>query len=338
MEFGVFHLMPVAPWTTEEETISRELDSMIFADELGFDEIWLAEHGGSDYGIIGSAALILAALATRTKNARLGTAVSVLPLHNPLRVAEEYAFIDQLSGGRLDLGVGRGYQPSEFARYGLNVSENRPRFQEALEIIKEAWTSEGEFEYDGTFYQITPTLVHPKPIQKPHPPLWIATGSIETMEWAGRQLIPYMAAPLLPHSVLNSRRDAFVNAAVEYGHPKDEAKRVADSFWLLKNVFVADSDQEARDACERSVMWYFEELNCRRMFEAPAEEQPYEYYLEGGGFFWGTPDRVTEQIKQCAEETSASRIICWFDHGGMDRAAVTKSLKLFAEKVMPNFK
>lgn len=338
MEFGTFHLMPVAPWTTEEETIQRETNAMRLADELGFDAVWLAEHQGSDYGMIGNAAVILAAVAASTKRIRLGTAVSVLPLHHPLRTAEEYAFVDQISGGRLELGVGRGYQPGEFTRYGLNVSENRVRFEESLEILKGAWTSEGEFEYDGMFYQIPPTTVHPKPLQKPHPPLWIATGSIETMEWAGRQLIPFMAAPLLPHAVLNGRREAFIRAATDAGHTAEDAQSTASDFWLLKSVFVADSDQEARDACERSFSWYFAELNARRMFEAPAEPQPYEFYLNPQSFFWGTPKRVRDTMQQAIAETGAKRIMCWFDHGGMDADALTHSLQLFADKVMPHFK
>ncbi len=338
MEFGTFHIMAVPPWTTEAQTVRTELDSMQLADELGFDAVWLAEHSGSDYGTISNAAVILAAAAQRTKRVRLGTAVSVLSLHHPLRVAEEYGFVDQMSGGRLELGVGRGYQPKEFSRYGLNVSENRPRFQEAIEVIKQAWTSEGEFEYDGMFYQIAPTHVHPKPVQKPHPPLWVAQGSIETMEWSGRQLIPFMAAPLLPNDVLLSRKEAYINAAVEYGHPADKARTVADSFWLLKNVFVAETDDKAKDLAERGLVWFYQELNSRRMFEAPAEEVSYDYYLKSHGFFWGSPERVADQIQQCVEETGNRRMICWFDHGGTPQEELNTALRLFAEKVMPRFK
>ncbi len=338
MEFSTFHILAVPPWTTEEKAIQTEMRSIRLADELGFDGVWMAEHSGSDYGTMSNPALMLAAAAACTKRVRLGTAVSIVPLHDPLRLAEEYALVDHLSGGRLELGVGRGYQPMEFNRYGVNISENRPRFQEIIEIIKAAWSSEGAFEYDGMFYQIPPTNVHPRPLQRPHPPMWIAQGSIETMEWAGRQLIPFMAAPLLPHNVLVSRKESYVRAAVEFGHPEAEARKTADSFWLLKNVFVADTDQQAKDYAERSLMWFFQELNSRRMFEAPADPQPYEFYLNSNGFFWGTPDRVADQIRKCAQETGGKRIICWFDHGGMDPEALDRCLQLFAEKVIPQFK
>ena len=153
MKFGQLHLFENPMGRTEKEIVDEQFDIMVRAEEFGFDSIWPAEHHFSEYGYCASPAVTLAALATRTQKVRLGTGVVVLPLNHPLRVAEDYALLDLLSGGRVDLGVGRGYQPHEFAGYGVDQTRSRDMFRESVELIQQAWTQE-RFSYEGEFYQV----------------------------------------------------------------------------------------------------------------------------------------------------------------------------------------
>ncbi|MBI3967612.1 MAG: LLM class flavin-dependent oxidoreductase, partial [Chloroflexi bacterium] len=135
---------------------------------MGFDQIWVAEHHFTRYGSVPSTLTFAAYVAARTKRIRIGTAVVLLPFWNPLLVAEEAAMVDILSDGRLDLGVGRGYQWHEYQRFNIPMEESRGRFTESLEIIKKAWT-EKAFDYEGQYFQLNGVNVLPKPLQKPHP-------------------------------------------------------------------------------------------------------------------------------------------------------------------------
>ena len=185
MYFGMLHLFE-NPMGKSEHTIVREqLALMRAAEGLGFDSVWPAEHHFSEYGYCASPALSLAAIASQTHTLRLGTGVVVLPLNHPLRVAEDFAMLDLMSDGRVDLGVGRGYQPTEFRGYSIDVQHTRQMFDEGIQVLKQAWTQE-KVNFQGTYYQCTDVPVRPKPLQKPHPPIWMACLSPETFHLAGR--------------------------------------------------------------------------------------------------------------------------------------------------------
>ena len=141
------------------------------ADEVGFHAVWLAEHHFSSYGICPSLGVLAAAVARETRRVRIGTGVVIAPFAHPIRIAEEFGMVDILSGGRLDFGLGRGYQPKEFRGLGVSMEKTRERFDEALEVIRRAWT-EDVVSFEGEFYRVPGLRVAPKPLQKPHPPLW----------------------------------------------------------------------------------------------------------------------------------------------------------------------
>ena len=149
------------------------VDEAELADRLGFDALFLAEHAFSRHGLP-SPVVTLSNMAARTERIRLGTAICVLPWHNPIEVAQDYATLDILCDGRLEFGVGRGAFKKEFDGYGLDWEESQPRYEEALEIILKAWTGE-PFTYEGKYYTIPEVAVNPMPIQRPHPPLWTPT-------------------------------------------------------------------------------------------------------------------------------------------------------------------
>src|SRR5499427_9477934 len=181
MHFGTFLLMQSPSAQSSEEMYARAVEHTLQAEALGFRNIWLAEHHFSTYGYVGRPVQLATYLAARTTRIRVGTAVIVVPLHHPLLIAEEIATLDVLAGGRVDIGLGRGYQYYEFERLGLELDSARGRWDESIDIITRAL--EGKpFSYDGKLYSIPETSVFPTPLQKPHPPFWVTAQSPESVE------------------------------------------------------------------------------------------------------------------------------------------------------------
>src|SRR5918998_6183287 len=154
------------------------------AERLGFHSLFMVEHHFTGHGQVSASMTLLAYLAAKTRRIRLGTAVVVLPWHNPVLVAEEAATLDLLSNGRLDFGVGKGYRPYEFSGFCIPQDEATARFDEAIEIIRKAWTSKGRFSYEGKLWRYDNIVVEPAPIQQPHPPFWMGAGSPESIRRA----------------------------------------------------------------------------------------------------------------------------------------------------------
>ena len=192
MKFGIFTIVPWHESRTEERALNEALEQIELADQLGIDEVWLGEHRFSRHGLLSGIFSFVGAVAARTKNIRIGTAVVVLPFHNPILVAEEAAMIDNMSGGRFMLGIGSGYQRQEFDGLGVDITESRERFQEAVDVITRAWTEE-TLTFHGKYTNVDDLWVIPKPIQKPHPPLYIAVStSPASIEWAASRNIQIM--------------------------------------------------------------------------------------------------------------------------------------------------
>src|SRR5439155_10902910 len=165
----------------------RLVDFLVSAEDLGYDAVWANEHHFHPYGgLIPSPAVLLSAVAQRTKRMRLGTSVVVLPLHNPIEVAEQLAMVDVMSGGRVDLGVGRGFVAFDYQTMGIPMKEGQERTLESLEVILKAWSGE-PFTHHGKYFHYDNIEVWPRPQQRPHPPIWIACSTNpESFEFAGR--------------------------------------------------------------------------------------------------------------------------------------------------------
>ncbi|HEY5060231.1 MAG TPA: LLM class flavin-dependent oxidoreductase, partial [Gemmatimonadaceae bacterium] len=163
------------------------IDYVVEAERLGFDSVFLVEHHFTGQGQVSASLTLLAYLAAQTSRIRLGTAIVVLPWHNPVLIAEQAATLDLLSGGRLDLGVGKGYRAAEFDGFCIPRAEATERFDEAIEIIRKAWTTETRFSHQGARWRFHDIVVEPAPVQRPHPPLWLAAGSPESIRRAARE-------------------------------------------------------------------------------------------------------------------------------------------------------
>src|SRR5215813_14465758 len=180
MEFGLFHEFQKSPETSEAEAFAQSFELVDAAERWGLDAMWLAElHFEPDRSVLASPMILAAAIAQRTRRMKIGTAVQVLPLCHPLRLAEEAATVDQISDGRLIFGVGRSGFAHTYATYGVDYAESRERFAETLQIVKRAWTEE-RFSYNGKFFSYDNVAVVPKPGQNPYPPIRIAATSSDT--------------------------------------------------------------------------------------------------------------------------------------------------------------
>src|SRR3989441_9354467 len=250
MRFGLFYQASSADGQTHVERYAEMLDLIALGDRLGFDVAWLAElHFGGAFSLLSTPLMLVPLIAQRTQRIRIGTAVTLLPLHHPLSCAEQAATADLLSGGRLEFGVGRGSIPSQFHGFRVPVAENRARFDEALEIIRLAWTQE-RFSYRGTFYQVEDLAVVPKPVQRPHPPIRVAVHSAESFAHIGDKGLPiYSGTTTTPLPQLREYialyRAHF--SAAEHAWQNDQMA-------LMLPVHVGTTPSAARDAMRPGVL------------------------------------------------------------------------------------
>ena len=342
MRFGFMDHLPCAGWQSEGQRYHDILAQIELGDRLGFDTAWLAEiHFFPDVSRIASPLTVLAAAAQRTQRIRLGTAVTLLPLHNPLKIAEDAATVDILSDGRLELGVGRGAAPSMFAAYNVPAAETRDRFVEALEVIRQAWTSE-RLSYEGKYLCVRDLPVFPRPVQKPHPPIRIAANSPETYTLAGRLGLPIFATPLIAGSMDKLRE--YIGAHRE-SLPAGVKQDVAVAF----PVHVAASRAQVRRECEPSLMHFFSFLEQRRpdIQALPESYQALQQAIdrlkgityeevEDLGAVLGDPEQCVERVQALQDEFGMNEFICYFNQGGLiDHAAVKRAMELFAKEVIP---
>ena len=177
MRIGLFLTVQWPPGSDQQRRYRETIEQCVLAEELGYDSVWLTEHHFTRHGITSDSLVLLAHIAARTEQVRLGTAVLVLPFHDPIRLAEQIALVDHLSNGRLDVGIGRGYQWAEYNGFGIGFDEGSDRFEEALAVLLQAWDTEAPVAFSGTYHSYNAAFAQPRPVQRPHPPLWHATTS-----------------------------------------------------------------------------------------------------------------------------------------------------------------
>lgn len=346
MKLGAFFLMERPRPKTDEQVFREAIEQARLAEELGYDSIWLAQHHFSEYGIAGSLAVIASAIARETQRVRIGTAVSILPFQHPVHQAEDWAAVDILSGGRLDFGVGRGYQPAEFAGFGVNQSNATPLFMESIEIIRKAWT-EDSFSYDGRMYQIHDLTVYPKPVQKPHPPIYVAALQPASYERVGQLGLGVLAAPLItPLEMVKSNLEVYRRALRESGGAPDTME-----YPMQQMVYVAETNEQARREAKPFFEWYYSTIS--RLIAPPMDVQApegYGFYQKSQAhlkkvdmdYIWetrsaavGDPVRVAEILDMMHDEYGMTHLMAWVGVGGMDHDKVVRSMRLLKQEVMP---
>ena len=337
---------------TQREAIDAVLSTADLAESLGFDGIWLAERHFSPPGgtalisSVGSAPLLLAtAIAARTSRLRIGTAVLLLPLGHPVRLAEEVATLDHLSHGRLDLGIGRSSFPRAYDGYNIPYEESRARFREYLDVMRLAWT-QPRFSYAGAFYTCQDLEVLPKPYQQPYPPLHQAAATRDTFTAAGTMGLSLLVALIgTPVSELAPVIAIYRAAWQAAGHPGQGEVR------LRLPIYVADTPHQAQADPQPSVMPYYQRLRqgylrSPQRFEsaeratraAQLAALTYEDVLEERVVF-GTPKHVAARLRTLQRALGLAGIIIEPNiGGGLPAGLVMHSMDLFAQEVVPRLR
>jgi alkanesulfonate monooxygenase SsuD/methylene tetrahydromethanopterin reductase-like flavin-dependent oxidoreductase (luciferase family) len=350
LKFGFINFLENPAGKSERQIVEEQKYLSIRAEECGFDSVWLVEHHFSDYGHCVSAAVMLAALASATRVVRLGSGVLPLPFQNPVRVAEEFALVDLLSGGRLDFGIGRGFQPAEFRGYGVDQSKSRAIFREALEIILQAWTRD-TVDFTGTHFKIEGLKVRPKPLQKPHPPVWMAAISPESFTYAGEHGFNLLCAPMLSADGNDLERNLQAyHAALRSKGQNPDAKEIA----AMLMVHVAEDAASAEAEFAQSAVWSYRALSNSVGPSPTVHPVPgYERYpalsdfgarttwaqiRDSDAVVWGTPRRCIEKIESLRTRLGLTTLLCWMRVGTLDHRKVINSMSLMQDYVIPSFR
>jgi len=250
MEFGLLQFFSWPRRNVPLETVyERALERIEIMDKTGYEAIWLAEHHFTGYSVCPSVHMMGMHVAHRTENIRIGTAVSLASFYHPLRLAEEVAMLDVLSGGRVNWGAGRGFDPTEFATFGVPLQESKERFHEAVEIVLAAWHNE-KLTWKSKNWEFNDVEVLPKPAQQPHPPVWMAAGSDDSVKWAAEEGHTVMLGPHNSFREIANRRDLYCETLEANGHEMGD--RVIP---MTRFIAVAGSDDEAAEIARRGAAW-----------------------------------------------------------------------------------
>jgi alkanesulfonate monooxygenase SsuD/methylene tetrahydromethanopterin reductase-like flavin-dependent oxidoreductase (luciferase family) len=276
---------------------------------------------------------VASAIAQTTKRIKVGTAVNLMPLHNPVRLAEEAATLDVISGGRAIFGIGRGSNPRQFAGYGVDIAEGRERFLEALDFVLKAWSCD-ELSYEGEYFQAQELRIMPKPLQDPHPPVYIASNSPDTFGIVGSLGHNILVAPLVVsvQAALDGLA-VYREALAEHGH--DPAKVKVN---VNVPVYVTKDKSKAKGMPQASFDNYLGLIRANRTRSLRGiSELTYDRVYDDFAAI-GDPDQVVEKLRSLGERYQNQEFMCWFNAGGMiPHKEVEKSMRLFSEKVMPHF-
>ncbi len=344
MKFSLFHLPSFFPQFhhSEEQFYQDMLTETDKADAYGFHSAWFAEHHFHPYGgHIPSVPVLGAAVAQRTKNIRIGSGIALLPLQDPIRLAEEYAMLDCLSRGRLEFGIGRGFQKMEYDAFERNMGDSRTLFEESHDIILNAWTKE-RFSYVGKFRTVHNLQVLPKPIQK-LPPIYVACiFTAESFQWTGKMgynlmVVPYAASA----EFITSQINLFRETRIAHGHPA--AAEVLGVYHFYCGETPEKAREEPREAMLRYVSAvvdanqesaYSDQYQVYQGLKQAFQGMDYEGYLYPNRIIFGDPDQCVERLKQI-QSMGITNVSLLINFGGLDHSKVMASFDRFAKHVIP---
>lgn len=345
MKFALFTHVPWPEGMDPTQILRDASDQIAYGEELGFYSAWIAEHHFSRYSM-GSSSLVLAShIAAKTQRIRLGTAVLLPTLHNPIRLAEDTAMMDAVSGGRLDVGFGRGADSYEYGGFNVDHQESQARFQESIRVIQGLWTTP-EFSFDGEYFRVNKLNLVPPPVQRPHPPIYLAaSNTLETLQFV------VSSGHTLCIAVVQDTAQS-----LDLCHRFVEMSRVAGfnvpmaAIPFFRYFYVAETEEQARRDTEEHIDWILDIMQWRRFIKAGSEvtqrmadwrrtraEATVGYdYIAANRAFIGTPDQCAAKI-QLLQEHGIDYFGCNFAMGGIPQDKVLRSMELFANEVMPRF-
>jgi alkanesulfonate monooxygenase SsuD/methylene tetrahydromethanopterin reductase-like flavin-dependent oxidoreductase (luciferase family) len=293
--------------------------------------------------------VLLATLAARTSRVDLGIAVYVLPFHHPIRLAEETATIDILSGGRLTVGIGRGNRPREFAGHMMELQSSRTRLEEGTDVLLQAWT-QGSVTYAGQHWSFDNIPVYPRPLTQPHPPIAVAATSSESVQWTARNGFRLLNSGLTTPLEQTLQQRVIYAEALSASQPPDVAADLLSRWGVTKHVYVAPTDAEARADAEPAERWYTDAF-IRSLSPDGIQGLPEATYADAarmrqrlavldfdklvdGPLLIGSPETVARKVAEL-QGHGVGELICWMSFGGMSPDKVRRSMRLFASEVLP---
>jgi alkanesulfonate monooxygenase SsuD/methylene tetrahydromethanopterin reductase-like flavin-dependent oxidoreductase (luciferase family) len=348
-EFGIFHEFPRATGQSDAEAFAQGFAQVDAAERWGLDVVWLAElHFAPDRSVAAAPLVLASAIAQRTRRIRIGIAVQVLPLCHPLRLAEEVATLDHVSGGRLIFGIGRSGFPRTYEAYGVPYAESRERFAEVLEVLRRAFGSE-RFSFEGSHYTFRNIAIVPRPLQRPHPPLRMAATSNDTYPMIGAMGLPiFVAVRLGTIEELGPNIAAYRAAWRTAGHAGE------GKVYLRVPIYVGETDEEARTTPEHSMMPFYRSIGAQledsatragaRAVEQRAERGQALQTITYGEVLRdkvivGTPASVTRRLEDLIAKLGLDGVLAELNCGGLiPEPKVMRSLQLMCQEVAPRFR
>lgn len=324
MKFSISTLMSQHRGESFRKIFAQAVEQIQLGEAIGFHTVWITEQHFNNWGVCPDPLAFAAHLAGVTRRIRIGTGVVVLPLHNPLVIAERAALVDQLSGGRLELGIGKGHPKQRFDVFGLDADENEARFYEAHDLIVQSWTQK-PLHFKGRFYQAESIGLVPRPLQHPHPPVWVATfGNPRAISFAAQHGYPLL---------LSSHGDSLTRSIETYS--SEYQGTAPPTLSTMRALYVHPDGEKARRAMRGPAKWYINN-NPARPATVPNNELAIHEAIHSMGII-GSPEECIERIRTLREEHKINNLICMFGPGGVPHSRIMESMRLFAKKVMPEF-
>ena len=354
MRFGWLTLGLSPSSEGDYEAIHQQLDQACLAEAAGFDGLWLTEHNFTGESVYCDPIPFATAVAARTSRIRIGFAVIQLALRHPIRLAVQLALLDNLSGGRIDVGVGHGtnYNEYEFVGYGLRSDDSRERMAETLDVMVRAWT-ESPLVHHGKFYQLSLPALRPRPRQRPYPPIWRAVSSAGSVRECGRlgALILLARIPLAP---VPGRLALYDAGLTDGGHSDATRRRLREQVALWRFVHVAESQSQAEDELATALRGTRHHMVHARATHNPpgfavddsrvnpwndpkvSDDDGVRYALEASSIY-GTAARVADQVA-AIRDAGIHHVLCQMSTGYLPHPRVMDSMRRFGDEVIPRFR
>jgi len=345
LHFGLFFLMQRDERWSEQAVYDSDVEQMLAAESLGYHSVWIAEHHFNDYGLCPAPQVLAAFLAARTRTLRLGMGVSLLPLHHPVDLAEQLAVLDVASGGRLDVGIGRGGTLQDYQTFRSERADARLRIEEGIALMQQCWTG-APFDFGGQFHSAERLHVRPRPVQRPHPPLFIAASSEDSVLSAARLGLPTLSSFFVPVPELQRRRQVYRETARAAGRSEAEIDELERRCGGMRVVHVAPDRDAALRATEPPFMSYQRKMAVLRS-DATGGNVPNSFdrsllrlrsfheYLADGWALIGSPGEVRDGLQQYLEATGYQRVLLLMALPGIETKLALRSMRMFAEDVAP---
>jgi alkanesulfonate monooxygenase SsuD/methylene tetrahydromethanopterin reductase-like flavin-dependent oxidoreductase (luciferase family) len=341
MEFGVFILAQQRGYhQTSQQVIQNSIEQTVVAEQAGFNTAWYAEHHFNNYSLSPSPLMMIAHMAAKTKRIRLGTAVCILPLYHPARFLAEVGFVDTVSNGRLELGIGSGYQQFEFERFGVKIEESGAIYNEFLDILNQGMTKK-VIEYDGKYLKLPPSSIAVRPVQSPMPPLWITSGNPVTLGRGVREGHNLFVTALLNgNEAITALRDRLDKVAQDNGADLDDDVK----FGFLRCAYASDNNAEIDSYldCARFQRRISESLKFRRaqsddgymVKEVPSETDPSFEQLRKN-LPVGSVNQVIDKMLEEISILRPKHIALQTQLGDFDQKTMLKQIELWGERIIP---